>query len=172
MAVVNHLVEAGYVRASNELRVAGVNFVFDAVLTTPRSRLNFVLVVADAGAESRLNQRMQALSRGLDFVGSRGTLTLIVVGPEPSLKVRAEISRFARVLHVENSERVSSALNVLMPLASPAASPNPVDVTKELRESVSGANVPDIFMTQFDSPETVREILRSYLIEGLEAKGR
>lgn len=125
--VVDLLQSSGYAVLPTPIAVGGVPFDFDAVLVGNRRAFDLV-VVADTVLDktSRLRQKVEALARALDIVGSHRPLTLVTVGPPPSSVEINEISRVCRVLAAPTSasmpEALHDALAVLLPITPPPTS--------------------------------------------------
>lgn len=121
--VVDRLASAGYSEFVQPFAVGGVKFEFAAVLGREDS-LDLVLVIdTDAAADhDQIRRRVEALGRALDVVGSRRTLTVVLVGGRPILDVIQALRGVARVLPVgvPTTERdirmLNDSLAVLLPL--------------------------------------------------------
>ncbi len=120
------LQEAGYRPAPQPIRVASTEFEFDAVLSAERS-LDLIVIVDTAIAdEKRMRRHLQALSRALDVIGSRRTLTAVLVGPEPRPQTLQALARSCRVLPVgvlagpKQDDVLKDWLAVLLPLQLPS----------------------------------------------------
>jgi len=122
--VIQRLAASGYAELEQPVKVGGIPFEFAAILARPDA-LDLV-VVADTIAEpdhDRLRSRVEALARALDVVGSRRTLTTVLVGVRPAPAVTNGLARIARVLAVgtptgDSAEQaLDDALAVLLPLA-------------------------------------------------------
>jgi hypothetical protein len=122
--VIQRLAASGYVELEQPITVGGIPFEFAAILAR-RDSLDLV-VVADTIAENdhdRIRRRTEALGRALDVVGSRRTLTTVLVGIRPAPIVTKALARVARVLAVGTptgdraDQALDDALAVLLPLA-------------------------------------------------------
>lgn len=125
--VVDLLKSSGYAVLPTPIAVGGVPFDFDAVLVGNRRAFDLV-VVADTVLDksSRLRQKVEALARALDIVGSHRPLTLVTVGPPPSSGEINDISRVCRVLAAPTGastpDALHDALAILLPITPPPAS--------------------------------------------------
>lgn len=118
--VVALLGKAGYDRLSQPVRVAGIPFEFSAVLVAGSSLDLIVIVdtVTDTNLSS-IRQRVEGLSRALDLVESRRSLTVVLVGPEPVQELQLALTRVARVLVAgvpTEAQELQRAIAVLLPL--------------------------------------------------------
>lgn len=113
---------AGYTRVREPLFVASIPFEFDATLVGSAS-LDLILVVdLIEGATIGVNQRrIEGLARALDVVGSKRSLTIVLVGPLPPLDVVNALSGVGRILSVDTGSRdkdvLRDSLSVLLPLS-------------------------------------------------------
>src|SRR4051812_14749840 len=97
--VVDRLDGAGYAVLDQPVAIGGIPFEFSAMLVG-RHSLDLV-IVADTLADpdhERLRRRLNGLARALDVVGSRRTLTVVLVGPRPPAPVMHALADVARVL--------------------------------------------------------------------------
>ncbi len=121
--VVTLLRGADYDVVRDPVAVASIPFQFDAVLVGKHS-LDLVVVV-DLIRETEataIRRQVEGLSRALDLVQSKRSLTVILVGPAPPLDIVHSLSRVARVLAVgtpvgpQASAQLVDALAILLPL--------------------------------------------------------
>ena len=122
--VIQRLAASGYAELEQPVKIGGIPFEFAAILAR-RDSLDLV-VVADTIAErdhDRIRRRVEGLARALDVVGSRRTLTAVLVGIRPAPTVTKALARVARVLAVGTptgdraEQALDDALAVLLPLA-------------------------------------------------------
>jgi hypothetical protein len=122
--VVQRLAASGYAQLAQPVKVGGIPFEFAAILARADS-LDLVVVadtIADADHD-RIRRRVEALARALDVIGSRRTLTVVLVGIRPAPAVTKGLARVARVLAVGTptgaraEQALNDALAVLLPLA-------------------------------------------------------
>lgn len=122
--VVQRLAASGYTKLEQPVTVGGIRFEFAAILA--RSDSLDIVVIADTISEpdhERIRRRVEAFGRALDVVGSRRTLTVVLVGIRPAPAVTKGLARVARVLATgtptgERAEQaLDDALAVLLPLA-------------------------------------------------------
>jgi hypothetical protein len=114
------LEEADYQIVERPL-IAGIPFDFPAMLAG-RGSLDLVAVI-DLALDSdhqRVRRRVEGVARALDLVGSRRSLTVVLVGPRPDPNVIQAMSGVARVLTVApgttDAATLRDALAVLLPL--------------------------------------------------------
>lgn len=122
--VVERLASSGYVQLPQPLAVGGVLFEFAAILGRQDSLDLVVVVDTIANTDSdQTRRRIEALARALDVVGSRRTLTVVLVGVRPQPAVTKALGGVARVLAVgtptgeQAGQRLDDALAVLLPLS-------------------------------------------------------
>ena len=135
------LQESGYIDVGATLEVGEVAFSFTRILIASGISLDVVIVIdtVEYPLERRLARSIEALSRALDILGSRRSLTLVVVGPVADAETLRFIARFCRVLHVgtptgsEADQEVRTKLAVLTPLSVPADKFEALDPLGRLR---------------------------------------
>jgi hypothetical protein len=136
---IRFLTNAGYRRLPTPLVVGNIPFQFAGVLLGSGYAPDLVVVV-DTIEEpaSRVKQKMVALSRALDVVGSKRPLTAVLVGPRPTTPVLETLGRVCRVLPIGTplgdaaEAELRDWLAVLTPLHLPAASDAVADPLGEL----------------------------------------
>jgi hypothetical protein len=138
------LTAAGYRLRSSPVTVASVPFDFAAVLIGADRTLDLIIVIDTLEEdESRVLQKVQALSRALDLVVSRRSLTVILVGPPPRATIIEALSRVCRVLPVGTptgegvGQFLNDALAVLLPLNLPHMSEAVADPLGEVHKRLS-----------------------------------
>lgn len=170
------LEEAGYRRARHPLPVASTNFDFDTVMTIERSLDLVVLVDTAVWSEDRTRRQIQALGRALDVLGSRRTLTLILVGPEPTQNTLEALTRVCRVLPVgaysssDHDQHLRDWLAVLLPLTLPEPDEDSADWRQELQlalGSTASNRVRRFIDSAIGGKDGVRQELRISLEEAL-----
>ena len=128
--------------------VASTKFDFDAVLTIDRSLDLVVLIDTAIWNEERTRRQIQALGRALDLLGSRRTLTAVMIGPEPTQVTLEALTKVCRVLPVgvwdslDGDRRLRDWLAVLLPLTLPAADEAGADWRQELHSSLGLTRLP------------------------------
>lgn len=128
--VVSLLVDAGYRQIGVSLRVGSVPFDFAATLVGGDHALDLVVVIDTVTdrPDARIRKKVEGLSRALDLVGSRRTVSVVLVGPMPGGATIQAMARVCRVLAVgtptgsDADQSIRDALAVLLPLYLPAAS--------------------------------------------------
>jgi hypothetical protein len=136
------LVEAGYLRHHEVLRIASIEFQFLATFTAPRSLDLVVLLDTVTETETRLQQKLLGLSNALDVVASRRSITAILVGPPPSRPTHDVLLRTGRVLVVgtpvgENAvDEIRDAIAILLPLQLPAVTDTTARSWEDLRDAL------------------------------------
>lgn len=171
--VVTLLIEAGYRSVSQPLLVANVPFVFAAALAGKRSP--DLVVIIDTTEEPdghALGAKVAGLARALDLVGSRKTLTFVVVGPRPPSDLFQHMARAGRVLLVgtptgdDPDLALQHAVAVLLPLSVAPTAQQPTSwtaVRKSLLAGHSGDDVAAVFGVASRGADAVRSELRTQL---------
>lgn len=152
--VVDLLSRSGYVDAGASIAVGDVPFEFSRVLVASDVSLDLVVVVDTLvyPVELRLTRTVEALSRALDIVRSRRTITLILIGPVVREETIRAISRHCRVLRMGTptgpgaDQEVEATLAVLTPLQVPT-------------EHVDAENPLDALRAQFSAEESVVNLI-------------
>lgn len=137
--IVGLLKEAGYQPLKTPLMVAKIPFEFAAVLGGAGRSLDLILVI-DTVEESgdRIRQKVEAIGRALDVLGSRRPLTAVLVGPRPRSSILEAVGRVCRVLAVGTQSETQSDqslidwLAVLLPLSLPQLTDSVADSLGEL----------------------------------------
>jgi len=160
--------KAGYATVGKDLHVGGVRFAFDEVLIGTRARLSVVLVETLSSSEGLLAARVSAISRALDYVRSRVTLTLVLVGVSELPDEIRDVGQYARVLFVRTGESIEDDLRVLFPIVEPPVVASPSDPMEELEAGLPkrGAAISALQALRLHADE--REALRAFLSEPLE----
>ena len=122
--VVELLETSDYVRVPGALVVGSVTYDFAAVMVGGQRSSDLILIAdgVEGPGDGELRRQVMALARGLDMIGSRRPMTLILVGPQPSELVVREIQRVCRVLLLgtptgtDADQTIRDGLAVLMPL--------------------------------------------------------
>lgn len=122
--VLKTLSENAYTPVPAPLRVAGVDFGFDAALVGPGDYGNLVVVVGDDGSDyTNVVRRVRSLMLVLSRSNSARPVTVVLVSPASSKAIEA-LSEFAHVVTVdpEGEERdVQRVLRSLLKLHMPKA---------------------------------------------------
>lgn len=75
------ILKAGNYRdAQHPFGIGSTSFSFDAVLTTDKSLDLVILQDTTIGSADRMRRELMAFGRSLDVIGSRRTLTLVLIG--------------------------------------------------------------------------------------------
>jgi hypothetical protein len=178
LRVVEVLETSDYVRTTGTVLVGSVSYEFAAVLVGTQRSSDLILVAdsIEGPKEAELRRQVLALARGLDLIGSRRPITLILVGPSPSELIIRELQRVCRVLPLgtptgPGAERaIRDGLAVLMPLTlnqAAQAGGKPLDkVRTALLDVDAEIREPYLDAAQRGSRE-VRSVLRGQLAEVL-----
>jgi len=174
--VVDVLTRVGYRLTRMPVSVGSIPFEFTASLIGADRALDLVVIVDTLEDEDqRVQQKVEGLSRALDLVASRRSLTVVLVGPMLRASVVEALSRVSRVLSIgtpigaQADSAVRDALSVLLPLELPDVSESVADPLGELRERLGALAVDHIHQRLMaaapSGPEAVRKTLRSVLEE-------
>jgi hypothetical protein len=163
LAIQERLRGAGYSSLSTPFKVASVEFAFTGAMRGREGRaLDLVLLVdtttGDFGDRDggRVRQRVEALSRALDVIGSRYVVTLILAGAVLADGIEA-LSDTCRVLQVESialndqgkpadeiaERQLDDRIRVLLPLTLPAPLAETQDGSGPAMEQLIRALPPD-----------------------------
>lgn len=176
--VTSLLTTAGYRPLSMPLTIGSVPFEFAAALLGPNRAPDLVLVVDTIDEkEGRVRQKITALSRALDVIGSRRPLTAILTGPRPQSSTIEALGRVCRVLPVgtpvgtDADATLHDSLAVLLPLKLPEPTDSVADPMGELSRQVPAdidATVKKAVMLRASQgSEAVEGALREILAEVL-----
>lgn len=132
---------ADYRELEMPIPMASIQFQFAAALVGA-DRIPDLVIVADTNEEpeQRIRQKILALARALDVVGSRRPLTVVLVGPRPSTAMLNAVSRVSRVLPVGTDfganadQTLRDWLSVLLPLQVPPPTKTLDDPLSQLRQ--------------------------------------
>ncbi len=137
--VTSILTAVGYRPLSMPLMLGTVPFEFAGALLGPDKSPDLVLVVDTIEErDERVRQKIVALSRALDVIGSRRALTAILAGPRPKTALLEALGQVCRVLPVgtpvgpDADALLHDSLSVLLPLQLPEASDSVADPIGEL----------------------------------------
>jgi hypothetical protein len=143
--VVEVLLRGGYRSVETPITVGSLAFDFAAAFVGGDHAIDLVIVIDTlVDSEDRIRQKITGLCRALDLVGSRRSVTVVIVGPSPSAATVDELGRVSRVLRVgdaatpANDEAIADALAVLLPLVLPHRADTSVDPILTLK-----AGLPD-----------------------------
>lgn len=134
------LTSHGYRQARQPIPVGTISYTFDAVLTTDRSLDLVILQDTTVGTDEGLRRNVAAFSRSLDVLGSRRTLTLVLVGQPLEASTLEALARVCRVLPVgtldgkDADRELRDWLAVLLPLELPDAAEAQGDWRTEILE--------------------------------------
>lgn len=134
------LKEGGYRDAQQPFGVGSTTFSFDAVLTTDKSLDLVILQDTTVGSADRMRRELLAFGRSLDVIGSRRTLTLVLVGQRLKPEMIEGLSQVCRVLSVgpdAGDKHLREWLAVLLPLKLPTATDLQGDWSSEVRDRLA-----------------------------------
>ena len=173
--VASLLLQSGYVRLQSPIAIAGVPFEFEAVFVGS-DRAHDLVVVVDTvlNSDRRVRQRIDALGRALDVVGSLRPVSVVTVGPSPGHEVLETMSRVARVLVVGadgQEATIRDALAVLLPLEVPDATSESSEpfsaVAAWIEEDFDRASLAPLLSAAAKGERVVSAALAEYLAQPL-----
>lgn len=131
------LKDNGYRSVQQPFGIGSATYSFDAVLTAEQSLDLVLLQDTTLGSGERLRREVIAFGRSLDVLGSRRTLTLVLVGQPIDPATLESLSQVCRVLPVSpleaGDERLRDWLAVLLPLELPDPTNMQGDWNSEVR---------------------------------------
>jgi hypothetical protein len=131
----------GYRSVQQPIGVRSASFMFDAVLTTDKSLDLVILQDTTVGSGERLRRELLAFGRSLDVLGSRRTLTLVLVGQPLEAVTLEALAQICRILSVrllkDDESRLRDSLAILLPLELPDPTVMQGDWASEVRRRLS-----------------------------------
>ena len=139
--VLTALLDNGYSVLPQPLQLGDISLDIDLVCVGPPDRLDLVVIVdrPDTREEGlRLYWQVQRLARALDSVGSRRTITVVVMGGFDDPRLFTDLQTVARVLAVDDSLPVRRLLAPLLALELPEATQATLDGVAQVRTAIKG----------------------------------
>jgi len=140
-AVMTELIEVGYRVMPSPIVIASIPFDFDASLLGPENVLDLVFVVDTSLIDGEtLGRKVRGVAGALDVIGSRRSLTTVLVGPPIEPDAMRSLSVVSRVLRMdtptgEAAGKLRDALRALLPLKTMASesetSPDPLSEVRK-----------------------------------------
>lgn len=140
--VLTALLDNGYSVLQQPLQLGDISLFMDLVCVGPLDRLDLVVIVnrPDTREEGlRLYWQVQRLARALDSVGSRRTITVVVIGGFDDPRLFTDLQTVARVLVVDDSLPVRRLLAPLLALEPPEPTQATLDAVAQVRTAVKGS---------------------------------
>jgi hypothetical protein len=135
------LLENGYRMVQQPFGIGSASFKFDAVLTAEKSLDLVILQDTTLGSGERVRRELLAFGRSLDVLGSRRTLTLVLVGQPLDPATLEALTQVCRVLPVGalqgDDARLRDWLAVLLPLELPDPTDMEGDWSSEVRRRLA-----------------------------------
>lgn len=138
--VIDFLKAKGFRDAQQPFGIGSATFRFDAVLTADKTLNLVILQDTTVGSIKRLLRELLAFGRSLDVLGSRRTLTLVLVGKRIDADVADDFSEICRLLMVSGTAddtQLRDSLAVLLPLELPPTTDLQGDWSVEVRKRLS-----------------------------------
>lgn len=147
--------EGGYRELPKPLKVGSLTFEFTHSLVAGNRAKDLVIVIELKGdtADDAVIRKVLALTRALDVLESRRSVTAVLTSGQAAPKIVRSISRVCRVLTVgaptgpNAIEAVRDWLSVLLPLREPPAVETFIDWEGDLRRRMPG-NTTDPLMDE------------------------
>ena len=135
------LKDNGYRSVQQPFGIGSATYSFDAVLTAEQSLDLVLLQDTTLGSGEKIRREVIAFGRSLDVLGSRRTLTLVLVGQPIDPSTLESLSQVCRVLPVgpldTGDARLRDWLAVLLPLELPDPADMQGDWSSEVRRHLS-----------------------------------
>lgn len=134
------LKDGKYRDAQQPFGIGSTSYSFDAVLTTDKSLDLVILEDTTVGSADRMRRELLAFGRSLDVIGSRRTLTLVLIGQRLDTEMLDGLAQVCRVLSVgpnPSEKQLREWLAVLLPLELPTATDLQGDWSSEVRKRLS-----------------------------------
>ena len=138
--VIDFLKAKGFRDAKQPFGIGSATFRFDAVLTAERTLNLVILQETSDGSIKRLRRELLAFGRSLDVLGSRRTLTVVLVGKRIDADIADDLSEICRLLMVGatvDDTQLRDSLAVLLPLELPPKTDLQGDWSVEVRKRLS-----------------------------------
>jgi len=109
--------ESGFRKVLLPLRLADIEFRFDAVLVGPTGT-DDLLVIIDLQAKSRpaIRRRIQGLVTVLDRLNSHRSVTAVIIIRDGSVVEMSELEKYCHIVVVRPNIPLQTALRILLPL--------------------------------------------------------
>jgi hypothetical protein len=160
------------------MTIGAVSFEFDAVLVHPDSLDLVVLEGTSLEDKLGLPAKVDGLARALDVLGSRRSMTLVLIGPRPENPIVDRLGRVSRVLFADlpadrdPARAFGFALAVLLPLNVDPAPEEPAEswrsVAGDLRARVHDPELSPIITAASRGADAVTRALRDLLLASFE----
>lgn len=139
--------EGGYRELSRPLKIGSLSFDFAHALVAGEKANDLVIIIELKGdtVDDAVIRKVLSLTRALDVLRSRRSLTAVLTSGQASPETVQSISRVCRVLSVGAPSGpgamnvVRDWLSVLLPLAQPPPVETLVDWERDLRQSIPGS---------------------------------
>lgn len=164
-SVVSSLVDTGYSVLPTPLKLGEISLDVELVFSGPNDRLDLAVIVdrPESREEAlRLYWQIQRIARALDAVGSRRTITVVIIGGIDDNRLLADLQSIARVLTVDESLPVRRLIAPLLNLELPAATQATLDGMAQVRTSVKGRYSAPLLGIVESAPDGSAAIKASY----------
>lgn len=163
--------EGGYRELPKPLKIGSLNFDFTHALVASSKANDLVVVIEPTGgaADEVLVRKVLALTRALDVLQSRRSVTAVLTSGQATPDTVQSISRVCRVLQVgapsgpTATEAVRDWLSVLLPISEPPAIESFIDWERDLRallpEKAAGSLADELVAIAFAGRDAVDQTL-------------
>jgi hypothetical protein len=179
--------EGGYRELPKAFKVGSLSFEFDHALVAGERGNDLVLIIELKGdtADDAIVRKILALTRALDVLQSRRSVTAVLTSGQAAPETVHSISRVCRVLAIGAPtgptaiDTVRDWLSVLLPLSQPAAVDTLIDWEGDLRRRVptatAGVLMDELLGVATKGREAVEEVLANSIrryVEPVLEEGR
>lgn len=178
--VLEILRQDGYRELPKPLMIGAMPFDFAHTLVAEERALDLIVIVdlAQESDDRRLIQKIHALARALDVMGSKRPITTILASAQPDPTILEALGRVCRVLPVgapsgpRAEETLRDWLAALLPLAEPEPVGALADWKTELRKHLLGSTpvaIVDHFLAASEGDkESVEQALAGLIREAVK----
>lgn len=173
------LESAGFRAVEQPMTIGSVAFQFDAALVHAASLDLVILEVTSLDDKVGLPSKFDGLARVLDVLGSRRSITLVLIGPRPESPIVDRLGRVSRVLFADVptggdfETALGFALAVLLPLNVEPAPEEPAEswrtVATGLRARIQDRELSPIIAAAPRGADAVTRALRDLITDSFES---
>lgn len=176
--VLASLRENGYVVLPNPLQVGQISLDIGLVCIGPPDRLDLAVIVDRPRTREdglQLYWQIQRLARALDAIGSRRTITVVVIGGFDEPRLLADLQTVSRLLSVDDSLPIRRLLAPLLALELPRATQATLDGIAQVRTRARGRYQESLLRLVDASPrgpDSVKAEYVSWIDSAFPSRGR
>lgn len=173
--------EGGYRELPKPLKIGTLSFDFTHALVASNKANDLVVVIEPRGdaTDEVLVRKVLALTRALDVLQSRRSVTAILTSGQAAPDTVLSMSRVCRVLPVgapsgpKATDAVRDWLSILLPLSEPPAIESFIDWQSDLRAllpaKAAGAFVDELIVSALTGHDAVDQVLAKAISRPVEA---